>query len=116
MDAHLKLLAEAGLAVGAAEEAVEESAYGAARDLLDVAEAHLATLRAAWPEMSTAERGIVGKAAKPVAERVAEAARRIPKRTALSEGAPEVDPDEDVEPGAAPVVTDHRTDDGTPPA
>ncbi len=106
MDAHLKLLAEAGLAAGAAEEAIEESAFGAARDLLDVAEAHLATLRTLWPEMSASERSIVGKAAKPVADRVGATARRIPKRAALSEGAPELDPDEDLEPGASPVVTD----------
>ncbi len=114
MDAHLKLLAEAGLAAGAAEEAIEESAFGAARDLLDVAETHLATLRTLWPEMSASERSIVGKAAKPVADRVAATARRIPKRAALSEGAPELDPDEDLEPGASPVVTDHRAD-GEPP-
>ncbi|MTD45011.1 hypothetical protein GKE82_12095 [Conexibacter sp. W3-3-2] len=110
MDAHLKLLAEAGLKIGEAEEALDEGVFTHARDLLDEAEAALAALRAAWPDMSAAERRIIGASAKPVADRAAAAAARIPRRRALSEGAPEVDPDEDVEPGAAPVVTDQRTD------
>jgi len=115
MDSHLKTLAEASLAVESAEEAIAESAYGAARELLDVAEGHLEGLRAAWPQMDGASRAIVGKTAKSIAERVAAAAKAIPKRSALSEGAPEVDPDEDVEPGAAPVVTDRRGGDAGGP-
>lgn len=115
MDAHLKLLAEAGLALTEAEEAIEEADFGTARDRVDAAEEHLARLREAWPGMSTAERRIVGAAAKPVADRAAAVARRIPKRVALSEGTPEIDPDEDVEPGAAPLVTDRRPG-GDPPA
>jgi len=112
MDTHLKLLAEAGLALGEAEAAIEEAAFGTARECVDRAEEHLAALRGAWPGMTTAERRIIGAAAKPTAERAAAAIRRIPKRAALSEGAPEVDPDEDVEPGAAPIVTDRRADGG----
>lgn len=108
MDAHLKVLAEAGLRIGEAEEALDEGVFTQARELLDRAETALAELRAAWPQMSAAERKIIGASAKPVADRAAAAAARIPKRRALSEGTPEVDPDEDVEPGAAPVVTDQR--------
>lgn len=108
MDAYLKLLAEAGLKIGEAEEALDEGVFTHARELLDDAETHLASLRSSWPDMSTAERRIIGASAKPVSDRAAAAARRIPKRSALSEGAPEVDPDEDVEPGAAPMVTDQR--------
>lgn len=114
MDAHLKLLAEAGLALGEAEEAIDESAFDPARECVDRAQEHLAALRTAWPQMSSTERRIVGAAAKPVADRAAAVARRIPKRSALSAGTPEVDPDEDVEPGAAPIVTDHRPDGGRP--
>lgn len=112
MDAHLKLLAEAGLALGEAEDAIGESAFDAAREHVERAEEQLAALREAWPQMSPMERKIVGAAAKPVADRAATAARRIPRRSALSQGAPEIDPDEDVEPGAAPIVTDRRAVDG----
>lgn len=114
MDAHLKLLAEAGLALGEAEEAIDERAFDEARERVERAEEHLAALRAAWPAMNATERRIVGAAARPVADRAAAATRRIPKRTALSQGTPEVDPDEDVEPGAAPIVTDRRAGGGTP--
>lgn len=114
MDAHLKLLAEAGLALGEAEEAIDESAFDAARESVERAEEHLAALRAAWPGMTSTERRIVGAAAKPVADRAAAAVRRIPRRSAFSQGTPEVDPDEDVEPGAAPIVTDRRADGGAP--
>ncbi len=109
MDAHLKTLAEAGLAVGAAEEALGEGAHHSAAEHLDAADTHLAALREAWTEMGAAERTIVGRTAKPLAARVTAARTRLPKLSALSVGAPEVDPDEDVEPGAAPIVTDQRS-------
>lgn len=108
MDEHLKTLAEAGLSVDAAEEALGEGAHHTAAEHLDTADAHLTVLREAWTEMGHAERTIVGRTAKPLAERLAAARRRLPKLSALSVGAPEVDPDEDVEPGAAPVITDQR--------
>ncbi len=100
MDAHLKLLAEAGLQVTAAEEAIAETAYGTAREALDVAEELLAQLRTGWPKMGAAERDIVGRTAAPLKARIEAAARLIPKRVALSEVAPEHDPEEDLEPAA----------------
>jgi len=100
MDTHLKLLAEAGLHVTAAEEAVAETAHQTARDELDHAEEQLAELRAGWPEMSGAERAIVGPTAKALKERMDAAARRIPKRTTLTEVAAEPDPEEEIEPAA----------------
>jgi hypothetical protein len=100
MDTHLKLLAEASLHVTAAEEAVAQTAYQTAREELDRAEEQLDALRAGWPEMSGPERAIVGPTAKSLKERVDAAARRIPKRTTLSEGTAEADPEEEIEPAA----------------
>jgi len=97
---HLKLLADASLQVEAAEAAIAETAYQNAREALDVAEEHLAELREAWPEMSGSERQIVGKTAAPLKARVDEAAKRIPKRTTLTEVAEEADPEQEIEPAA----------------
>lgn len=100
MDELLKRLAEASLALGAAEEALEESAAGTAEEHLDEADAILADLRARWKDMSRPERAIVGTNAAPLRERLDAARRRIPKRSALSEAAPVVDPEEDADPEA----------------
>jgi hypothetical protein len=102
MDDLLKLAADAGHDISTAEDALEEEAHDTARDALDRAGDHLAALRERWPEMSAAERAIVGPAAKVVRERLDAAAARIPARRTLSEGAVEVDPEEEAEPGAPP--------------
>jgi hypothetical protein len=101
MDASLKLLADASLEVTAAEDALDEGAFHAARDRLDAAGAVLADLRAAWPSMGGAERGVVGPAARSVRDRLDAAGRRVPRLSALSEGAPEMDPEQNEAPDAA---------------
>lgn len=98
MDAHLKRLADASLAVSEADEAIAEQAFHRAAEHLDAAREGLAELRASWPAMSAAERTVVGSAAAPVRQRIDVAASRIPKVTALSEAAPVVDPEQDTEP------------------
>ena len=98
MDTLLKLAADAGHEVTTAEEALREGAHDAARDALDRASDLLGALRERWPSMSGAERGIVGPAAKTVRERLDAAAARIPKRRTLSEGAAEVDPEQEAAP------------------
>lgn len=98
MDAHLKLLADASLAVSAAEEALAEEAFHRAADSLDAARDGLAELRTRWPQMTAAERTVVGSAAAPVRARIDDAAKRVPKVSALSEGAPVVDPEQEAEP------------------
>lgn len=98
LDAHLKLLADASLEVSAAEEALAEDAYTTASDRLDAASAVLAELRAAWPGMSAPERAVVGPAAKEVRDRVDAATARVPKVSALSQGAPVADPEQDEAP------------------
>jgi len=98
MDASLKLLADASLEVTAAEDALDEGAFHTARDRLDAAGVVLADLRAAWPGMGGAERGVVGPAARAVRERLDAAGRRVPRLSALSEGAPEVDPEQEEAP------------------
>jgi hypothetical protein len=98
MDGLLKRLADASLEVAAAEEAVQDDAFHTARERLDGAEAVLADLREQWPAMSQAERGVVGPAAKAVKDRADAAGRRIPKPTALSQGAPVADPEQDEAP------------------
>jgi hypothetical protein len=101
MDDLLKLAADAGHEISTAEDALTEDAHDAARDALDRAADHLAALRARWPEMSAAERAIVGPAAKAVKGRLDAAAAQVPARRTLSEGAAVVDPEEDAEPDAA---------------
>jgi hypothetical protein len=98
MDAALKLLADASLAVADAEEAVEEGAFTTARDRLDAAGGVLGELRAAWPAMSGAQRAVVGPAARTVRERLDAAGARVPRVRALSEASPVADPEQEEAP------------------
>lgn len=101
MDAHLKLLAEASLDVTAAEEALDQSAFHTAREHLDSVDVALEELRRRWAEMPQAERAVITPAAKEVRARLDAAALRVPKVTALSQGAEEVDPEQELEPEAS---------------
>jgi hypothetical protein len=98
MDPHLKRLAEAGLALTEAEEAAGGGELGQAADALDRADAVLGDLRAAWSAMSAPERAVVGPAAKELRDRLDRARTCLPRRTALSVGAQERDPDEEIDP------------------
>jgi hypothetical protein len=100
MDELLKLAADAGVHVSAAEEALAEGAFEAARDALDQASDALTVLRQRWPAMSPPERAVVGRSARAVRERLDGAVARLPARRVLSEGAAEVDPEQDREPEA----------------
>lgn len=98
MSEHLKVLAEASLAAEEAEEALGAGEATRAEEALDRADAVLAGLREAWPQMAGAERGVVGPSAKTVRERVEALRARLPKRRALSETAPVEDPEQETEP------------------
>ena len=98
MDAPLKALADASLEVAAAEEALDAAAFHTAVERLDASALVLDDLRAAWPELSAAERAVVGPSAKEVADRVAAGRRRVPKLSALSVGTAVEDPDQELEP------------------
>lgn len=100
MDELLKLLAGAGMHLEAGEEALGDEAYATAADEIDAADEVLTTLRGRWPEMGPAERALVGKTAAPLRARLDAARGRLPRRSALSEGAPEADPEQDAEPDA----------------
>jgi hypothetical protein len=93
VDAYLKLLADAGLALSDAEEGAALGQSEPAAEALGRADAALAALRGAWAGMTAAERAIVGRAAAPLSARVERTRARLPKRVALSEGAPARDPD-----------------------
>jgi hypothetical protein len=95
MDEHLKRLAEVGLELTAAEQALDEGANTGARAHVDAAEEGLDALRAAWPGMSQAERQLVGRTAAPLRERLDAARRRLPRATALVEVAPEPGEEDD---------------------
>jgi hypothetical protein len=101
VDAHLKLLAEVSLAVGRAETEAGEGGFTGAREALDEAETGLQELRERWPEMGGAERALVGRAAAPVRQRLDAVARGLPAPSALSQAAPEHDPEEEQDPAAA---------------
>src|SRR3954447_7471398 len=92
VDAYLKLLADAGLELTRAEEAAGDGEIGQADDALDRAADALRRLRADWPAMTAAGTSIVGAAPAPLRERLDRTRARLPKRVALSEGAPERDP------------------------
>jgi hypothetical protein len=101
MDAHLKVLAEVSLGVERAETAAGEGAFTAAREALDEAERGLQALRERWPEMGSGERAVVGRTAAPVRQRLDALAARLPRVSALSQAAPEEDPEQDQDPAAA---------------
>jgi hypothetical protein len=101
VDEHLKLLAEASMDVTAAEEALEESAFHTARERLDAVDVALEALRRSWLEMSEAERAVITPTAKEIRARLDAAVRRVPKVSALSQGAEEIDPEQEVEPPEA---------------
>ena len=101
VDAHLKLLAEVSLAVERAEAAAGDGGFTGARDAVDEAETGLQVLRERWPEMTSAERALVGRAAGPIKQRLDAVARRLPRPSALSEVAPEHDPEQEQDPAAA---------------
>ncbi len=98
MDDLLKLAGDAGYEISCAENAIEEGAHDSARDALDRAADHLTELRARWPEMSAAERAVIGPSAKVVRERLDAAAARIPARRTLGEAPVEIDPEQEAEP------------------
>jgi predicted NBD/HSP70 family sugar kinase len=102
MDDLLKLAADAGHEISTAEDALEEGAHDSAREALDRAADHLATLRGRWADMSAPQRAVVGPAAKAVRERLDAAAARIPARRTLSEAPAEVDPEQEAEPDGPP--------------
>jgi hypothetical protein len=101
MDVHLKALAEVSLAVERAQSAAGDGALMAAREALEEAEQGLQLLRERWPEMAGAERALVGRAAAPVKQRLDAIAARLPRTSALSQVAPEHDPEQEQDPAAA---------------
>ncbi len=86
------------MAVGEAEDALDEGANTTARDRLDDAAATLADLRERWPELSGPERTLVGKTAAPLRSRLDAAEARLPKLSALSQAPVEADPEDEQEP------------------
>lgn len=100
MDAHLKALAAVSLELTAAEEALAEDAAGAARERAEAAAAGLADLRARWPALNAAERGVVGPTAVPLRTRLDALEARLPRRRALAEATPRPDPEEEIDPAA----------------
>lgn len=102
MDALLKLAADAGVEVSAAEAALEEGAPGAARDALDRADDALAALRERWSEMSAVERTVIGEAAGAVRSRLDLVAAQLPPVRTVTEGVAELDPEQERDPEDAP--------------
>lgn len=96
MDLALRTLADAGLALDAAEEALEAGEATVAEERLAEVDDHLSAVRAQWPELGAAARAVAGPAGRSVRERRDALTRRLPRRRALSESAPvEPDPDEE---------------------
>jgi hypothetical protein len=98
MDALLKLAADAGVEVSAAETALDEGAAGEAREALDRADDALAALRERWGSMNAAERAVIGEAASAVRARRDLLAARLPPVRTVSDGVAELDPEQEREP------------------
>jgi hypothetical protein len=98
MDALLKLAADAGVEVTAAEAALDEGAASTARDALDRADDALAELRERWSSMTAGERAVIGGAAASVRHRRDALAARIPAAGTVSDGIAELDPEQEHDP------------------
>lgn len=98
MDALLKLAADAGVEVSAAETALEKGEAGAAREALDRADDALASLRERWPQMAVAERAVIGEAAGAVRARRDLIAARLPPVRTVTDGVAELDPEQERDP------------------
>jgi hypothetical protein len=85
MDAALRTLADAGLALDAADEALAAQEPAAAEERLAEVDDALETLRRRWPELAAPARAVVGPAGRELRERREALARRLPRRRALSE-------------------------------
>jgi hypothetical protein len=70
MDSVLKQLADAGLALAEADEAVAAGAHARAAERLDSAADALAGVRAAWPELGAGQRALVAGTATPLRRRL----------------------------------------------
>jgi hypothetical protein len=101
MDDALRTLADANLALDAAEEALAAQEPGVAEARLDEVEAALASLRTRWRAFSPAARAVIGPAGREVRERRDALLKRLPKRRALADATPEPpDPEEETPPDA----------------
>jgi hypothetical protein len=100
MDDLLKALATVGLELDAGENAIEEGAIDTAIARLDAADDGLAALRNRWPELGARERQVLGVLARPERGRLDAARARLPRRSAISMGVAEFDPEEALDPAA----------------
>jgi hypothetical protein len=98
MDALLKLAADAGVELSAAEAALEQGDAGEAREALDRADDALASLRERWSSMSAAERAVIGEAAGAVRARRDALAARLPPIHTVTDGVAELDPEQERDP------------------
>jgi hypothetical protein len=85
MDAVLRTLADAGLALDAADEALAAAEVTVAEERLAEVDEALATVRERWPELPAPARAVVGPAGRGLRERRDALAERLPKRRSLSE-------------------------------
>ena len=85
MDVALRTLADAGLALDAADEALAAGEPTVAEERLAEADDKLAAVRERWPELGGPARAIVGPAGRQLRERRDALARRLPTRRSLSE-------------------------------
>jgi hypothetical protein len=102
MDALLKLTADAGVEVSAAEDALEQGEHGSARDALDRVDDALAALREQWSAMSPTERAVIGEAAGAVRARRDLVAARLPPVRTVTDGVAELDPEQERDPDDQP--------------
>ena len=98
MDDELKTLAAVWEALDAAETELTEGGATAATEHLDAADRGLADLRSRWPGLGPRDRAILGAAARPVRGRLDELRARVPRRSALTQVAAVVDPEQEQEP------------------
>jgi hypothetical protein len=100
VDLRLPLLADINFHLDVAMEAASAGDWSTVRLNLDKAEASFEELRGVYPSLGAEEKGLMAALVAPLKARYEGLSKAVPPLTVISEGAPERDAEEDVEPEA----------------
>jgi hypothetical protein len=100
MDETLRLIGVVSECLNAAEGHLEAHEPSMAREAHEEATIELERVRERYRRLSASRQPLVEKLAKPLSERVKELGQRLPRSaSAVTQGEPEHDPEEDLDPG-----------------
>jgi hypothetical protein len=100
-DRYLMLLGDLNAASADADEAIKAGEYTTAGLHLDSAEDLIQQLRDEWPNIPPGPaRVVTGSSVKQLQAKIDSARTKLPVRRVVSEGAPEIDPEQETDPDA----------------